>query len=327
MANSEHIGKVISFLRRNYPQTDYDEIRYLGIEGVSSNYILYYEKIQRYGMCYHCANSEECAEYGDQCDRLPSSDKYNDYLIKVQNGVVSEIYDGNREIRSRFRNDNLIWYGCEQRWISKQELENIQYDEEEERKRAEIEYKAWEDEYERQLKEAKCIIIDIKDFIKDYDIVQGKITFEFNYKVIEQIEQFPISNLVVYIYGGYHSYSMVESLVLYEDVLIKLDHHHTFDKCLKVNTYNIIISSISSREYRDKELIEPYITDINNYNYLASKVLNQDDVIELINTYKRNELLVFKRGGDIGVPNFIRYNLKLGGKRIPEYTINDNLEL
>ena len=66
MVNSKNIGKVIIYLKRNYPETDYDDVKYLGIEGSPQNYILYYEKVQRYGMCFHCAYSEECAEYGDQ---------------------------------------------------------------------------------------------------------------------------------------------------------------------------------------------------------------------------------------------------------------------
>lgn len=325
MANSKNIGKVISYLKRNYPETDYDDVKYLGIEGSPQNYILYYEKVQRYGMCFHCAYSEECAEYGDQCDRLPTGDPNNDYIIKVQNEVVSEIYDGDRNIRAKYRNDGHIWYIPERRWISKRELEDIRYEEEERTNAVEEEYLQWEKEYRRQLAESKCIIIDIDDFIKDYEIVQGKITIEFNYKVIEQIKQFPISNLVVYIYGGYRSYSIEESLVLYEDVLMKLNLEHIFEKCLNVTSYNIILTSISSRKYGYKDLIVSHFRDFCEDNCFANNVLILDDVVELINSYGRNELLLFSK--EINFPEYIKFDLKLNGKKVPHYIINDYIEL
>ena len=306
MVNSKNIGKVIIYHKRNYPETDYDDVKYLGIEGSPQNYILYYEKVQRYGMCYHCAYSEECAEYGDQCDRLPSSDKYNDYLIKVQNGVVSEIYDGNREIRSRFRNDNLIWYGCEQRWISKQELEDIRYEEEEEKRKWEEYERELEEEFNRQLRETRCIIIDIRDLIKDYNIVQNEVeVLSIDYEIIEMVEKYPISYFIICICGVLGSLSWEDSLLAYNKILFALDRH-----CFIVNygnpqSYNIIIESESA--------------DFNEQTYLSSKVQTKQEVIDLIKTYERNELLVFHK--DALIPECVRLAINIR-KIVPDYKIN-----
>ena len=325
MANSKHIGKVISFLRRNYPQSDYDDVKYLGIEGLSSNYILYYEKVQRYGMCYYCAYSEECAEYGDQCDRLPSSDKYNDYIIEVKNGVVSEIWDGNREIRSRFRNDNLIWYGCEQRWISKQELEDIRYEEEEERKKLEEHVRELEEEYNRQLSETKCIIIDVRDLIKDYDIKKnGVIESVLDLNVIKQIEQFPISDLIIIIDDLLGSLSKVQSFAIYTDILKELDSRLFFSKFSNDKRYNVSVYSIT-KEFLDY-LIQNTISFIGNtkIQYLVCIAVSKNIINDVINKYNNNELLICHTPSVNS--HRIRYEIRRKTK-ISEYVLSPYLEL